>query len=246
MMAAVAMLAMGSCKPKDHDDDDKRLMGYFTIDGNVNDGYKLYQDGGGIVIPFTSSIKQLAGTNGFGSNERAYLSINYFKSKLMEKDGGVIITQAEVVEGRYLPTSDPLTLAEANGLKVTDKDSVKAVYFINGAWAYRGFLNTNINLNLYRDVNGLVAPATNIVYSPEKIEENKIEFTFVFNPRKPKGLNEEVNVDYDCSFPLYKIKDQIPGKDSVQITVNAEGAKPFSLKISRQNLDKGNYVPYSL
>lgn len=237
-------MMLGSCLKNSDDNNTRFLSGYFTIDGNVQEGYTLYQDGGGIVKPSTSNIISEVGENGFGNNERALMTISFVGPNMKPFDDGVMITDAKLQSGQYLQTNMPISLAEAEAKGITMSDSSFAINKFSDIWIYRGFVNVFINANAAIKDNKIVVPDVNLVYDEEKIEENKIDFTVLFNRRAEKETNSSA-VEVSNSFQLYRIADLIPGNDSIAITIHAEGAKPQNFKIGRLDLNKGNYLPYN-
>ena len=242
-MALAAIVAFASCD-NDVESGSRYLSGYFTIAGDAKQGYTLYQDGGGIIKPSLQSITAIAGKDGFANNERAFLNLSYKTDDIKPTDGGEMIAEANVMGGEYMPLHFPLTQKEADDKKVTSRDSTFSVNRISQVWAYRGFLNTLVNANVSMKDGKRIAPGMNIVYDPAKIAENKIDFTIYYNRHTSKETNAGSAVDFASTFPLYKMSELIPGKDSVEVTIHIEGAKPQTLKIGRSDLTKDNYLPY--
>lgn len=237
-------MMLGSCLKNSDDDNTRYVSGYFTIDGNANDGYTLYQDGGGILKPSTMHLLNEIGKDGFGKNERAMLYFSFEEKNLTPYEDGIMITEAEIQSGKYLPLVMPISAAEAEEKGQVQSDSSFAINQFSNIWIYRGYVNVTINANASIKGDQLVAPLVNMVYDPEKIADNKIDFTVLYNRRTGKETNSTA-IEISNSFPIYKMADMIPGNDSVSITIHAEGAKPKDLKIARVNLRKGNYVPYN-
>lgn len=239
----MAVMALASCN-KDDDGGRRYLSAYFTIAGDAKSGYTLYQDGGGIIKPSLESVMSMAGKDGFGDYERAHLSVSYKDTDIKTVEGGKIVEGAEITAGDYLPLHFPITKAEADEKKITSSDSTFSVNRLSEVWIYRGFINTIVNANTSMKDGKRISPDLNIVYDPDKVAENKIDFTVYYNRHTSKETNASSAVDFASTFPIYKMSELIPGKDSVEVTIHIEGAKPRTVKIGRADLSKADYLPY--
>lgn len=242
-LAMIAMVCLTSCENL-VDSMKHYYAGYFTISGNVEEGYTLYQDGGGIVKPSLQSIIDVAGKDGFADNERVFLALSYRTADIKPCDGGEMLVDAEVLRGECMPLHFPLSKQEADQQMITQPDSIFSVNSILHVWAYRGFINTLINANVSEKNGKHVAPGVNIVYEPDKIAANKIEFTIYYNRHTSKETDAFVDADFVSTFPIYEMRELIPGNDSVEITLHVDGANPKTFKIGRDDLTKDHYLPY--
>lgn len=238
--AACAMLT--SCE--NEGDNARYISNYFTITGDVETGYTLYQDGGGIVKPSTASIVSAGGKDGFGKNERAMLTFKFEEENIKQIEGGKIVENAYLLEGDYMPLHFPMTLEEAESKMITAPDSLFNVNRLIYTWCYRGYLNTRINAPVVLRNGYVVRPGINMVYNPADIKDNYIELKVCYNRHSAKGVLSDGNQEFVSTFPLYNIGSLIPGDGEVTIKVSVDGAEPLTLKVDRKDLERGNYLPY--
>jgi len=248
LVAIVAAIAIGGVSTSciEGVENTVYLQGYFTITGDLTNGYTLYQDGGGVIKPNTNSVLSLAGEKGFENNERAYFAFSYTESDVKDYEEGSMLSNAKLVSGYYLNTVKPITVTEATEKKINDNDSIFPINKMNYAWAYRGYLNTLINANPAVVNEKTVNPDVNIVYDPDKMENDKLDLTIVYNRHAPQYANTGTYLEFVCSYPIYELASLVPGsKDSIDVTLTTRGIDPVSFKIGRNDLKKGNYKPYT-
>lgn len=242
-LAAFAVCAMlTSCE--NEGDNARYISNYFTITGDVETGYTLYQDGGGIIKPSTESIVSAGGKNGFGKNERAMLTFKFEKENIKQVDGGQIIEDAYLLEGDYMPLHFPMTPEEAESKNITSPDSLFRVNRFISTWCYRGYLNTMINAPIIIRNGYVVRPGINMIYNPADIKENYIELKVCYNRHSTNGALSDGNQEFVSTFPLYNIGSLIPGDGEVTVKVMVDGDDARTMKVSRKDLERGNYIPY--
>lgn len=243
VLALCAAPTLTSClEDVDEGENEALFQGYFTTDGTAS-SIILHQDGGGTVYPDVSTIKNPAD---FLKNERYLLQFKY-KQKNISEDGNSI-NSAELYGGEVIPVSNPMTLALASDSirQVMSTDSLFSMRKLTGVWAYRGYLNVIINGDYsYVVKNGetvYIRPTITAVFDPEKLQEpDRLDLTLCYNRHTDNSAYTATAYDFMTSFRLGQFAALVPGNDSIRITLSGLGLKDQTIKVGRQDLQKGNY-----
>ena len=220
----LSAVSLSSClSDSDESENTYTIGGYYTITGSVADGYKLYSDFGGTIVPTTTSVVSICGTSGFGSFTRGMFYFTYTLDQV-SADGSTI-TNAELSTGTYMSTSDPMTLAEAESKHLAD--SATAILDVAEFWAARGYLNFNVQgyYGLTED-----APSCAMVYDPASISDDAITVTLYYNAHCTSFYSYS---NFYYSYPLSSLLDLIPGSGNVTITIQTEGCETEQLNVAR-------------
>lgn len=238
ILSVLAGSMFTSCLEGSDEDSQALLQGYYTVEGDASQ-IILHQDGGGTIIPLMSSFSKPAE---FVKNERYILQFSY-RMRDISEDGSTV-TGAELIAGEVLDVHDPLTKALAEEKHLTDADSLFNMYSFTQAWAYRGYLTTLIKGYYSVKESKGIFPTFNLVYDPEEdIQPNRIRLTVCYNRHTEKDMtNSTLPYEFATSFRLAPLANVVPGSDSIEVTINAQGIeKPRIFKMGRADLLKGNY-----
>ena len=228
-VALMAAVAFTSCiEEVDPSKNTYSVSGFYTITGNATSGYLLHGDFGGKVNPSLASIRSLCGEKGFGDNKRALCYFQYTQDMVSEDKN--TLNGAELVAGKYMYVSAPLSPEEAEEAKVTAKDSISRMNELMDVWVANGYLNAAVN-GYY--ANGKTAPTLRMVLNPADISENAAKVTLYYNyhSTSPNGLDY-----FYYSYPVTNWMGLIPGGGDIQLTVTAAGISEKTIKVERAKL----------
>lgn len=228
------------------DNNDYTLYGYCTIAG-TNPNYKFYFDGGGLVIPSTTSITTATSGTGFGNNTRAYFYMTYKgKNYTTNSDGEVQVTEAEIQTGTILPVRNIRTQSEAFADSITANDSIYTITSLDNVWAYRGYLTTLVTGPYATNTSGALYPRVNLVYNPEDVSENAIKFHLYYNARNTTGTSmSSYTYSFATSYPLYYLANIVPGSGDITMTFDTDGGESKSIAVTRDNLTPPSDVTFT-
>lgn len=243
LMAVAMTLGLASCVG-DQEENPSYIGGYYTISGDMATGYTLYQDGGGIIKPDMQVIYQQVGKTGFENHERAYLAFSYKEENIKDVDGGCIIDGAELMTGNYIPVLKLMSVDDARDKNIISTDSLFNVSKLDGAVAYRGYLTTSMTIQPAIKDGKQVNPTATLIYDPSTVSDNKVSLTICYNRHAAKDAPVGYSGSLTASFPITDLAGVVPGNDSIDVTLNALGAASATFKIGRDDLRKGNYLPY--
>lgn len=207
---------------------------FFTITKTASQQYVLLEDGGITVYPTAESVNSITNNKGFGDNKRAQFYVTYDEMTDKTKDdaGNITIKNAKLVGGQYVETTKTLSTEEANKKNILSNDSIFPVQSFVKCWAANGYINTAIT-GQYSAKNGkAIRPSVNLLVSDKNIKENEITFTILYNRHSTKNENSAGTADFVNSFDVSNL--QIPGNDSILITVDVMGANSIKAKVARK------------
>lgn len=230
-LSCVAALVLTSCDPGG--DDNKRYsQGYFTITGTYPN-YKLIEDGGAVVYPSAYSVNELTNNKGFGNNKRAFFSFSYEDKDVTTTADNAIVQNAELVSGNYVTVVKPISLETAKEQNILVADSVFSVRAYSNCWINNGYFTTIFTAPVsYASVTSsqFVHPTTNICVEADGISENSVTFNMLYNRHTKKdAISSDASLVY--SFDIANIN--IPGSDSINVKLKAEGVKDVTFKVAR-------------
>lgn len=217
-------------------DDENHTVTYssfFTITGD-KPNYKLIDDGGVIVYPTMESVNELTSNKGFGDNKRAqfYLTYDDELDKITDDKGVITIKNAKLVGGQYILTAKVLNTEEATNLNILTNDSIFSIQAFNQFWLANGYLTTSIR-GQYSSKNGTaIRPTINLFVPNENIKENEVAITVLYNRHSSKNENAAGISDFVNSFDMSSL--QIPGNDSVLVSLSVNGANTIKAKVARK------------
>lgn len=228
----VAALMATSCIGSDDDTQTVTFSSFFTITGEAP-AYKLIDDAGIVVYPTMESVNALTDNKGFGANKRAqfYLTYDRETDEATDEKGNVTIKNAKLIGGQYIETAKLLSFEDAKNLNILTSDSVFSIQSFTQCWLANGYLNTSIR-GQYSSKNGkAIRPTVNLFLPEGCVNENEVSFTILYNRHSSKNENAAGITDFVNSFNMSDI--QIPGNDSVLVTINVDGASSIKKKVSR-------------
>lgn len=238
-MAMAGMYLMSSCTSGENK---YSAYGYYTITGNMQTGYVLYQDGGGKLVPTEASVNSLTNGKGFDKIERGIFGFSYVEADL--SDDKNTITGAELFSGESISVLSAITTDAAEEKNVLHPDSSFIVTNVSGAWAYRGYL-TIIYTASYawnEKHNGYLYPSMDFVYDADKQEYNELNLSFYHNEHRSKSETPAAQMNFATSLRLEPFQSLVPGSDSVKVNITFSGiTKPVSLKVARKDFVKGDW-----
>lgn len=216
--------------------------GYFTISGDATFGYTLYGDGGGIVSPTTSSVISLTGSNGFGSNKRAFLYYEYAEENVTQSSttSEYTINNAAMTSGYYIPTSD--VVYAYNG-ETEVNDSLFDIASLTSVWGYRGYITTVQTADYVYTNGAAVSPTFNLVYdTDDNTEPNVMNLTLCCNRHSAFNASTSGSSSFVNSFDISDMAYQVEGSDSVTVNISATGvSNKLSFKIARADFYPRGY-----
>ena len=237
------VFALSSCMKSEDNTNLNYLGDYFTITG-ANPIYDLYSDHGVIVHPSIESVNELTQSAGFGDHKRIYLIMSY-KNEDVITGTSPEIKNATLMSGSYMMESKTMTVAEADEKGLTKADSLFVVekfsvydqdYGTVNPWAgSKQYLNIPYTAGYIVVNEKAVTPTFNIWYDVADFKENAATVTFGYN-RHCKQDETKVygNYSFYTTFPMDKIIQQVPGTDSVTVTVMSKDKTPFTVKMARR------------
>ena len=239
LFIATVMVGIGltSCLKDDNGDgNDSSIISYFTIKGTFPDN-QLVSDNGFIVIPTRESLIKVTNNKGFGNFKRAVLSIVYNGVNMTtdEVTKTTTIKYATIVNGQLIPSVNPIEAKTAAEKKITVADSLFEIKKLEQSWgSVTGYLSTVVQSEYYINKKRVpVAPTFNVVYDKADMKENELKLTFCSNQHRSKGDNN-VNISkFTTSFFIKDILAQVPGTDSVKVTLSGQGFEPKVIKFGR-------------
>lgn len=244
LIATIALtqtVALTSCLSSG-EDDQHSAYGYFTVTGNTTEGYTLYQDGGGTVIPTMSSVSDLTQGKGFQNIERVMLSYTYQDKDISED--GKSVTGAKLTAGESYTPLTPISKEVADSQNILNGDSIFEVANVSHAWAYRGYLNI-IYTAYYawnEKKNGYLYPTVSLVYDTERMTATELNLTLCHNERRAKGAAPAGSMSFTECFRLTPLQFAAAAADTVTCNIGMAGiSKPITLKIAREDFVKGNW-----
>lgn len=245
LFAIVAVIAfaftVSSCIKGESGPAENYIQDYFTVDG-IYPTYTLYSDHGYTVYLTSESVSQLPGGKGFDGHKRVNLLLSYTDENVIESDKDIIIRNAVIQSGQYMDEKDPLTIEQANGQKQLEEDSLFIVetLFYDTQYGVRiapwvgakQYINIPCYAGYAYDGKG-VYPTFNLTYDPATFKENEAEVTFLYNRHCAKTYNSIYYQAFETTFPMASIIRQVPGSDSVVVTINTKGKEPVKVKMGR-------------
>ena len=235
---AVIFAALGLTSCIDDGDNRRYLAGHVTIEGTYPN-YTLYHRQGYIIKLTPASVSELTGGKGFGSNKRGFFNVAYRDEDVKYNfiDGtetlrDITIENAELISGSYVTTLNimPHELAENKNLLVAD--SIFAVNRYEDLWIDHGYLNIVVEAPYSIIDGGYVYPTMNVIYKQEDIKENEITLTMLYNRHTSKETQKSIG-SFITAYPVKELIYEVPGNDSITVTVRTDGADKQVLKMAR-------------
>lgn len=233
-LTCVAALVFTSCDPGG--DDNKRYsQGYFTITGTYPN-YKLIEDGGIVVYPSVQSVSKMTNNKGFGDKRRAFFSFSYDEKNITTNNEHATVQDAELISGNYVTEVKPISFETAKDQNLLATDSIFSIRAYTNCWITNGYLTAIFNAPVsyasnYQISGQFIEPTTNICVENGGISENSITFNMLYNRHSKKdAMSSEVSLIY--SFDIANIN--IPGSDSINVKLKAEGVKDVTFKVARK------------
>ena len=227
-LSCAVLFGLASCDIVDDDIKNVRtLNGTFTITGSYPD-YKLIQDNGTIVYPSAANVSEITDQQGFGDHKRAQFYVNYHPEDVTTENGSNVIRNAELHDGLYLVEQKLLTEAEATEAGLLKADSIYAVNNIESWFAY-GYLTSIFTAYYSKEDSKVIDPSVNLY--AKCTGDNAVTLTLLYNRKQTSGINCEGTFPY--SFDLTSF--DIPGNDSINVTLEVKDRKPSSIKVARKD-----------
>lgn len=234
-------LGLTSClKDNNENTNDSSMAGYFTIEGTFPN-YKFITDNGIIVFPTQDCLIKVTNNKGFGNFKRVYLSLvfNMANMKTDEVTKVTTVKDATIINGQLIETTDPIDVNTATAKKINVADSLFDVKKLHAWGGVTGYLSAIVTSEYYLTKNDLkVVPSFNIVYDKADIKENAVKLTFCSNQHRSKDAKNVANIslrhsEFNTAFLIKDIIAQVPGKDSVKVTLTGQGFEPKEIKFGR-------------
>lgn len=245
LFAIVAVIAfaftVSSCIKGESGPAENYIQDYFTVDG-INPTYTLYSDHGYTVYLSSESVAQLPGGKGFDGHKRVNLLLSYTDDNVTQSEKTAVIRNAVIQSGQYMDEKDPMTVELATEKKQLEEDSLFIVETLFYTTQYGAKIVPWVGAKQYLNVpcyagyayNGKgIYPTFNLAYDPATFKENEAEVTFLYNRHCAKTLGSVYYQAFETTFPMANIIRQVPGNDSVVVTINAKGKEPVKLKVGR-------------
>lgn len=216
----------------DNEDDGSRgFSSEATIIGDSINGYYCYLDGGGLVISHDRWLADI---------ERGYFAFNYMEEDWRTTaDNVMYIDNAHVLPYLIYDVIYPISIEEAEGKHITDKDSCFVPPLLSLDYGYRGYFDLNTGLSVVNLVNGeKVFAQLNMVYDATKQTPDTLLLQFCYNPHLPDRWSN-ASIDYgkvSCDISSFATLKQ--WSDSVTIVVEAGDEKRHLTKIGRSDFFK--------
>ena len=235
---AAVMTLFVSCLDSE-EDNTRYLQGAFTIQNGAG-SVVMYMDGGNVVYPTASSVAALTDGKGFGSVQRALLTLTYFEeSATQNTDGTYVIRDAELKSGGKIPVHNFLTLDQAQAQNVLATDSVFSIDGLNqtnGVWLYKGYMTVTYQTTYGVRNSKYVIPTLNATYQYDENNPSVVDVTLVLNKHLSKGDMTVGSTELLDSFDLTMLKFKHPELATGEVTFNinyktADGNKSVTRKI---------------
>lgn len=238
-MAAMLIVTIAVATACMNDNDTEQIASfstYFTITG-ATPNYVLLADDGTTVYPTIESVNAISNGKGFGSNKRAFLSCSYDvnKDRTFDAHGNVVLKNAKLLGGQFITTSKVLSKEEVEKQNLLDNDSIFPVQSFRNFWVANGYLTSIVNGLFSAKGSTAINPSINLYVAPENIKENAISFTILYNRHSSKNENPAGALDFINSYSLAGIN--VPGSDSINITISVNGASSQKLKVGRKDFN---------
>lgn len=233
VMLCIAVFAIASCV-SDNTDQTVSYSSYYTITG-TSPNYVLLEDGGLTVYPTIESVNAITNGKGFGNTKRVFMTCSYDvnKDRTVDAHGKPVIKNAKLLGGQTLTTTNVLNQEEATSKNILANDSIFPVLAFRNAWVANGYL-TSIVTGQYSSKGSLaINPSINLYAAPEDIKTNAITFTILYNRHSTKNENPAGTLDFVNCYSLAGIN--VPGSDSINVTINVNGASPRKFKVGRED-----------
>lgn len=227
--ALVCALTFGFVSCSDNSDNKIIFGGYYSVVGS-NPNYKFVSDDGAVFYATVNSINTLTQNKGFGDHKRVYLYMSYYPENVSKVGDQITVRDVELISGNYILEKNVMTKEEATAANLNVPDSVFAVTTLGRCWAANGFFNTYILAPVSGDAKGnVLSPTSNLQLN--SVDENALSFTLLYNRHSKKTASSLGNVEIVNAFDITEL--EVPGKDSVNVRFEVEGANPLSIKIPR-------------
>ena len=214
--------------------------GFFTI-GKQGDTYVLYGDKNVIAYPTAASVSNLTSGKGFGENKRAEFYFEYDRTKVEETENGSIAHDVELRGGQYIQTLPIKLPEEAKAENINVPDSIFPISRMDQVWTANGYLNAIVTGNYSsKDMKG-IRPTANMVLEYDENVQNTATLRLLYNRHSSKTESAAGSTQFITSYDA-KTLLQVPGSDSISVTVLADGTDPLKIKVARRNLMKPSGV----
>lgn len=232
----IASLGLTSCI----DDGDSRnyLAGHVTIEGTYPN-YTLYHRQGYIIKLTPSSVSELTGGKGFGTNKRGFFNVSFRDEDVKynyiegtEKLRDITIENAELISGSYVSTLNIMAHETAESKNLLAADSIFAINRYEDFWIDHGYLNIVVEAPYSIIDGGYVYPTMNVIYKEEDIKENAITLTMLYNRHTSKDAKKSIG-SFITAYPIKNLISAVPGNDSITVTVRTDGADRQVTKMAR-------------
>lgn len=214
---------------------------YFTI-GKQGDSYVLYSDFGNVIAyPTAASVASLTDGKGFGENKRAELYFEYDNLKVEETENGSIAKEVNLRAGQYIETLSLKLPAEAEAENISVSDSIFPISQLNRVWTANGYFNAVVTGNYSAGETKGIRPTVNLVLEYDSDKHNAATLRLLYNRHSSKMESPAGSTQFITSYDAEKLS-MVPGSDSINITVLAEGVNPVKVKVARKDLVKPSGV----
>ena len=233
---ALAIASFNACM-NDDSDNGYVYYSYFTITGE-GDNYVLYGDEDSLTVyPTPESVASITSGKGFGSNRRAELYMVYQPENVSMENGREVLRGAVLKGGSYIRTISLMTPAEAQAENVCVADSIFPIVRLERIWGCNGFLNTIVTGDYSANNNGGIRPTVNLVVTCDEGAENAATLRLLYNRHSAKDCYTMGRTQFMTSYDAALLQE-VPGTDSISLTVYADTIYAGKLKLSRNSLVK--------
>ena len=228
--ALVSVLSFSSCLDTNSESAYDGVV-LVTVTGDEFLGYKLYADGGGILVPTAANMKQLGD---WSKVKRAQVAFKHLDEVLPEPSENTTY-KVEIVSAAPLHGgADMINTARDVEARDTLYNNQDPVIDLGAVGIYKGYITFTPQFNY----NSSAPYYFNMSYEGEgkdgiDLDNKKLTLTFHYD----NGKNDSYNsINILCSFPFaselyYKFSDV--GSDSINVVLRA---------ISDRNLENPNYL----
>ena len=193
-----------------------QIVGYFTLNNSLNET-NLYMDGGGVITLSQNSVSTYK--EFLSKSKRFNLMLTYPEDAVI-KEGDVVtkITNADIVDGQYLPVSRPMTISEADNRKVTVADSINDVLDYE-FWVAGGYANIVTRSLWIQSGNKNIAPSVSMVFEEIEGKANEFNVTFYNNwhSTDPSKDSKPGQTDFPYTFELTNLRYSVHSTDDITL-----------------------------
>ena len=233
LLSALAAVTLSSCLEEGESDNRRGSYGFFTVGQRnpMTNIYTLYCDNGGRIEPTIESVMSMTKSEkGLDAYERLYVEFLYHDTDVTTENDIQVVHNADMQYALVLPTGiayPPSATVEIE--KITDKDSICNITTIKDLWAYGGYINVGVYGPYYKE------RPTMSLYC-DSVNTDFAHLRLCYNRHDSK--NSLGSDTYYSSFRLQFLQPSIPGNDTVNVVLSADGVADKKIRIARRDFTR--------